>query len=179
MCIAMTAFVSLQGGAETLFMPGAAEVDQLAQIFVSAGRVFPTTSFPVSKAELARFSDMLSANTNDRTAQDLDKYRRETLRFEADRDTVTAVGGANFEYSGRTHNVSFDPGLPTELQALDLHRLFLDRLPLGALQLDYARDAGFELGIAARIEREYFKYPFNPTNLWESDEKACCATFGR
>jgi hypothetical protein len=170
--IALIALVPLQGGAQTLFMQDAAEVDQLAVIFVKAGRVFPTTSFPVSKAELARFADILAANADDRTAQDLSEYRLQTLKFDTDQDWLATVGKANFEYTYRTQNISFDPGLHPELQVLDLRRLFLDRLPLGALQLDYARDAGFELGIAARFARDYFMYPFNPTNLPESEPGA-------
>jgi hypothetical protein len=51
---------------------------------------------------------------------------------------------------------------------VDFRRLFLDQLPLGTLQLDYARDAGIEAGITARVEREYFIDPFHSTNLWEN-----------
>ena len=169
LCLAIAAFLPIQVNAQTLFMQGAAEVDRLSEIYTRAGRAFPTTSFPVSKAELSRFADMLAAGANDGIAQELNEYRRTTLKFETDHDSISAIGDANLQYAYRSQNVSFDPGLPTELQVLDFHRLFKDGLPLGGIQLDYARDGGFEIGIYATLEREYFADPFNPTNLPESD----------
>jgi hypothetical protein len=167
-CLAIAAFLPIHLGAQTLFMQGAAEVDRLSDIYARAGRTFPTTSFPVSKAELSRFADMLAAGANDSITRDLNEYRGTTLQFETNHDSIAATGEVNLEYTYRSQNVSFDPGLPTELQILDFHRLFKDRLPLGGLQLDYARDGGFEIGIYATLEREYFADPFNPTNLPES-----------
>ena len=155
--------------AETLFLPGTPEVDGLVAIYQDAGQVFPTTSFPVSKAELAAFADRLDSVQAPGLSDRLLGYRDTVLRLDDSHDLVSVSGAASFEYDGRTQDVQFDPGLPTALQVLDVQRLFLQRLPLGAIKLDYSRDGGFELGISARIEREYFFDPFYPTNLWESD----------
>jgi hypothetical protein len=163
MCAAKT------GHTQSLFLPGTPEVDQLAAIYQEAGRVFPTTSFPVSKAELSRFAASLASTANGGLATDLRAYQDKVLAFDPTRDSVSASGSAGFEYTYRTQNASFDPGLPTEFQILDLQRLFLRRLPLAAAVLDFWRDSGFELGISGRVEREYFLDPFNVTNLWENN----------
>jgi hypothetical protein len=168
-CTALISILPQSGGAQTLFMPDTLEVESLSAIYSHAGRVFPTTSYPVSKAELSAFADMLAAHASDRTSQELESYRNEVLRYQAEEDTIAVHAAGSFEYTYRSQNVQADPGLPTELQVMDLHRLFLDKLPLVSLQLDYARDGGFEIGIAAVVQREYFLDPFSPTNLWESD----------
>ncbi|MGA2477373.1 MAG: hypothetical protein ABSG63_01325 [Spirochaetia bacterium] len=150
-------------------MPGTPELDSLTEIFARAGRVFPTTSYPVSKAELSRFADMLAENASDRTAEELASYRTDILKYDTETGVISVDAAGSFEYTLRSQNVNFDPGLPAEWQVLDFHRLFADQLPLGSLSLDYSRDSSFEIGISALVQREYLLDPFNPTNLWESD----------
>ena len=140
---------------------------------------FPTTSFPVSKAELSRFAAMLAAGANDSVAQDLSEYRRTTLKFETDHDSISAIGDVNLQYTYRSQNVSFDPGLPTELQVMDFHRLFKDGLPLGGIQLDYARDGGFEIGIYATSYRDSTGTTFTPCELPERVLPACSSWTAR
>ena len=166
-CIVMTALVPLQSGAQTLFLPGSPEVEKLASLYREAGRSFPTTSFPLSKAELARFADELRAGGTRVPGASLDDYLADTLRLDQAHDHISAFGAASLAYSYRSQNHSMDPGLPTELQAMGFHRLFFDQPPLGTVQLDYSRDAGLEIGITAVMQREYFLDPFRSTNLWE------------
>jgi hypothetical protein len=156
-------------GSQTLFLAGSPEVDRLSAIYREAGRVFPTTSFPVSKAELSDFADDLGAGANAALAAELDEYRSSVLGFGRSHDSISASGSANFEYDYRTRDVTFDPALDPRLEILDVQRLFLNRAPLVSARLDYSRDSGFELGISAKVEREYFLNPFSPTNLWEND----------
>jgi hypothetical protein len=155
--------------AQTLFTPGTPEVDQLVALYHDAGRVFPVSSYPVSKAELSRFAERLAAIAPPDTDAALRAYRSQVLRFDPSHDRISASGSANFEFYFRTQNVPFDPGIAASEQSIDLQRLFLEREPLGAFQLDYARDGQLELGVSAVIQREYFMDPFNSTNLWESN----------
>ena len=171
-CVFMSLVGAATAGGETVFLPGTPEVDQLVTMYREAGRVFPTTSFPVSKAELARFAASLATSASGDLMDDLQAYQDNVLAFNTSHDSISASGSASFEYTYRTRNVNFDPGLPTEIQILDLQRLFLQQLPLASAMLDYSRDSGFELGISAKVEREYFLDPFNATNLWESDPAA-------
>jgi hypothetical protein len=163
------AVVGTHAAGETLFLPGTPEIDRLVAIYRDAGRVFPTTSFPISKTELASIADNLDSITTPGLSDELKSYRDTILKLDPAHDLVSAYGAAGIEYDYRSQNVNFDPGLADALQILDVQRFFLQRLPLGAIKLDYSRDSGFELGIAVRIEREYFLDPFYPTNLWESD----------
>ena len=126
-----------------MFLPGSPEVDQLVTIYQEAGRVFPTTSFPVSKTELARFAEGLASIVSGDLSVDLREYQDTVLAFHARRDSITASGSANFEYTYRTQNVNFDPGLATELQAMDLQRLFLQATAPGFRQARLLAGLGF------------------------------------
>jgi len=148
-CVFMSLVGAATAGGETVFLPGTPEVDQLVTMYREAGRVFPTTSFPVSKAELARFAASLATSASGDLVADLQAYQDNVLAFNTTHDSISASGSASFEYTYRTRNVNFDPGLPTEIQILDLQRLFLHQLPLASAMLDYSRDSGFELGISA------------------------------
>jgi hypothetical protein len=162
------ALSTLPVDAQTLFMPGTPEVDQLASLYQQAGRVFPVSSYPVSKAELSLNADRLEQTAPMDLCSALQSYRTRVLRFDPSKDRISASASASFESYYRTQNVSMDPGRSASEQFLDLRRLFLDRAPLGSIQLDYARDERLELAINATIQREYFLEPFSVTNLWES-----------
>jgi hypothetical protein len=168
-CLFFAAMSLVGVGAQTIFMPGTPPVDRLVALFQDAGMAFPTSSVPVSKAELARFAQTLAARAPATFRQAIQDYQADTLRDDRTHDRVSAMGDAAFQYTYRSSDVPFDPGLPDVLQVLDIQRLFLDAAPLAGFGFDFSRDSGFELGITARVQREYFLEPFNPTNLWESD----------
>jgi hypothetical protein len=167
-CLLVAAVSLASAGAQTIFMPGTPPVDRLVALFADAGMAFPTSSFPVSKAELARFAATLAARAPAALRDAIQDYQAVTLRDDRTHDRISAEGNAAFQYTYRSSDVRFDPGLPETAQALDIQRLFLDAPPLAGFGFDYARDSGFELGITARVLREYFLAPFNATNLWES-----------
>jgi hypothetical protein len=167
-CLLATAVALAGAGAQSIFLPGTPPVDTLVALFQDAGMAFPTSSFPVSKAELARFADALALRAPAELRQAIQDYRDVTLRDDRTHDRVSALGNASFLYTYRSQDVPFDPGLPPELQTLDIQRLFLEAPALAGFGFDYSRDSGFEMGILARVQREYFEEPFNPTNLWES-----------
>ena len=117
--------------AQTIFLPGTPEVDQLVALYQKCGRVFPTTSFPVSKGELERLAAALQERAPDQLRSAIAAYRSTVLQYDPDHDYVSASVSAALEYYYRSQDVQLDPGFThPELESLDVERLFLDRPPL-------------------------------------------------
>jgi hypothetical protein len=159
-------FPSCLSMGETIFMPGAPEVDTLIGLYQQYGRIFPTSSFPISKGELDHWSRTL-AESAPSSSDEIKAYRDTILRMDPMADHISADAEASLQYFYRSQNVSFDPGLDRSLQAIDFQRLFLDELPFFRLAFDFSRDDTMELSVRMEDRREYRADPFSSTNLWE------------
>lgn len=143
--------------AQITFMPGEPEIDDLRSIYQEAGKLFPTTDFPLSKDRLAAYAENLRRKAVPPHVQELLDEYLEALDYAPDQLTLSVPLRLTYEHYFRTKE-----------EWLDFNRLFTNLDPFFDVRMSFAKEdkAGFD--VYALLEREYWGFSMN--NLFESRE---------
>jgi hypothetical protein len=154
--------------AHELFGRSDEAVTVLARLYASACHVFPLTTFPASRRELAEAADAL-AEENPALADAVQDYEGRFLSGERGVASVEGTVAADISYRLETESFSFDPAGTPFYRSLDAVRLFryADPLLSGGAKLSMGDKA--ELSVRADIMRRVNDAPYSPSNWISGD----------
>ncbi|MDY7029886.1 MAG: hypothetical protein SVR04_16465 [Spirochaetota bacterium] len=149
-------------GAFETYVGGSPLVDELIALYSQAGRVFPTASFPVDKAELHAYAADLRRDTESSEIRaEIDRYL-EGLAYRPEEAEVVSEESLAYEHYLR--------GDAVYTKDIDYYRSYIAAEPFFSWALSAGSDGGTGIHVSADLARQSDPNAYPENNLFESEE---------
>lgn len=149
-------------GAFETYVGGSPLVDELIVLYSQAGRVFPTASFPVDKAELRSYAADLRRDAESREIRaEIDRYLTR-LAYRPEENEVVSEESLAYEHYLR--------GDAVYTKDIDYYRSYIAAEPFFSWALSAGSDGGTGIHVSADLARQSDPYAYPDNNLFESEE---------
>jgi hypothetical protein len=138
-------------------------VVELNNLYIRAGEVFPTASFPVDKAELYAFAVQLRRGADNRALRTaIDQYLSE-LSFNAKEREVVSKESLSYEHYFR--------GNAIYTKDYDYQRSYIDASPFATWELSAGTDGKAGVNISAEVRKQHDTEEYPASNMFETSDK--------
>ncbi|MFW6209285.1 MAG: hypothetical protein ACOC7X_11325 [Spirochaetota bacterium] len=137
-------------------------VVELNDLYIRAGEVFPTASFPVDKAELYSFATQLRRKAGNRDIRiEIDRYLSK-LSFNAEEREVVSKESLSYEHYFR--------GNAIYTKDYDYQRSYIDASPFATWALSAGSDGKAGVNISAEVRKQHSAEEYPASNMFEGSD---------